>query len=137
MRYLPIIATVFLWLVKVAILLSLGQYQTALGPSDVAFSGLSFDLWAFLTALVFNQPLVYKEEGDYVSEDYATIQEKVIIGAFIGLHFVIFAVAAIVVVLNPAMGDVVESNFLPTVLLAAMVTHIPPAMFLQRWFRGR
>ena len=133
-RYVPIFGALALWIIKVLFQSLVGDYNLALGPCDIAFTGLSFDLWAYLTVSVYHHPLKYLEDEEPQPKDYATAFEKLLVLGLIFLHIFLFMIG---VKLGMENAVFFEQWFYFLVPFAGFCAYAVPVMYLKRWFRGK
>ncbi len=126
-RDYPIIGAIILGAVRPVVLISLGKYNYAALGSDIAFSGLSFDLWAFTSLVVFNQEL----NGRIITHG-----ERLVVPIFTIIHLVAYfaLIAAPSITLTRELLFV--ENLALIAIVAAMLTYVPPTLFLHEKFRG-
>jgi succinate-acetate transporter protein len=125
-RDYPIIGALLLLLFKVIVLSSLGVYNKTFFASDVAFSGLSFDLWAIITLIILKSPI-----GRSAS---LTNNGKILIILFLFLHILLFFVLASFPVHNSVALMNITKYFMLIGLITGTITYLPPFLVLRRSF---
>lgn len=120
-RDYPVLGALGLWVFKVVFLGGLSVYNFSLVGSDIAFSGLAFDLWAFIALVVFNQPLA--------DDGHAKLGEKILIGFFTVFHLLLFIALAIYPTTSPATGRWFAANVAAQILVVTFVTFAPPPCY--------
>jgi len=102
----------------------------------MAFSGLSFDLWAIITLVILNQPIGISAPATTRAAKKATRSEKILITFFPFLHLLLFFILAA----SPANNSVTSTFFMDYFLLIGLITgtatYLPPFLVLHRKFRN-
>lgn len=132
---LPVFIPLLLWGARTSYLLVLpGHYNLAYGPSDLAFSGLSFDLWAALTIFVYRQPL--QMPAVFVKADklegVATSAERFLLIFSIVMHLITFPIGASLAYSFPTFSAQVLSDPVQALFISFLVTYFVPILILSR-----
>ena len=126
-RDYPVASALVLGIFKPIVLMSMRKYDVVFVGSDLAFSGVSFILWAFIALAVYNQEM--PQNGT------ATRGEKIVLGFLVVWYFLLY----FVLLALPSNYDSVHQAFADNALLvmlgSAVLTYVPAAMFLRRGFR--
>lgn len=131
-RDTPIFAAILLGLFKPIVLGVFGKYDHAFWASDIAFSGLSFDLWAFISLVVYRHDFV--DKGRNVNGK-ATLGERILVGFFGALHFLLYIIAFGAPSSGVQAKEFYENNVVLLIFLSGFATFILPALLVRRVFQ--
>ena len=127
-RDFPLITAALFVFVKLGMFKIVGKYDFVYSPSDIAFSGLSFDLWALTSILMNDQPLE--------SDRPANKAEKSLIVLLPFLHFVTYCAFLFPPSSSTAMYNQFSDQHLLNMVLSAVATYVVPVLLLHRKLRN-